>query len=406
MKFSMRAALLAGALTALGGAASAAPVSLAEALARGAEQSPRVAVARARADAAEARARQAGVSPNPELSLELENFAGSGAFKGFRRTETTLAVSQRIELGGKRSARVAVAAAERDFALLSFRAAEVELGNDIRVAHADLRAAQDRAELARDNVAQARELARTAKVLVEAGRDPPLRQLRAAAVLAEAEAEQARAFGELLASRRQLADLIVSDDPELSALVSRGEPAPAPPLPAVPSLDEQLASAERDAALARIRLARAGAVPDVTASAGVRRIGETGEKAFVAGFSIPLPLRDRNRGNIEAAQAESLASEASLRLAAVNARRAQHDARMRLAAADARVAALSGPLLSQAEEAVRLARIGYGAGKFSQLELLDAQAALTAARNSLIEARLDRARALAALIRAQARAGN
>ncbi|MBP6380359.1 MAG: TolC family protein [Sphingorhabdus sp.] len=406
MRLSLRAALMAGALIASSGAALAEPVSLAAALARGAEQSPRVAVAKAKADAAEARARQAGASPNPELSLELENFAGTGVFQGLRSTETTLALSQRIELGGKRSARVAVASAERDTAFLSYRAAEADLARDIRVAHAELRASEDLAVLARDNVAQARELSRTAKVLVDAGRDPPLRQLRAEAVLAEAQAEEARAFGELLAARRLLADLIGSDDPELSALVSNDEAAPGALPPATPSLDEQLAAAERETAQARIRVARADAVPDVTASGGVRRFGEGRETAFVAGLSIPLPFRDRNRGNIEAAQADSLASEASLRLAGLDARRAQHDARMLLGAAEARVEALSGPSLAQAEEAVRLARIGYGAGKFSLLELLDAQAALTTAKTALIEARLDRARALAALIRAQARAGN
>lgn len=406
MKLSLRAALLAGALIASSGAALAEPVSLAAALAQGAEQSPRVAAAKAKADAAEARARQAGASPNPELSLEVENFAGTGVFQGLRSTETTLALSQRIELGGKRSARVAVASSERDFAFLSFRAAEADLARDIRIAHAELRAAEDRAVLARDNVAQARELSRTARVLVEAGRDPPLRQLRADAVLAEAQAEEARAFGELLAARRFLADLIGSSDPELSAAPIYDEAAPGALPPATPSLDEQLAAAERDAAQARIRVARADAVSDVTASGGVRRFGEGRETAFVAGFSIPLPFRDRNRGNIEAAQADSLASEASLRLAGLDARRAQHDARMLLGAADARVDALSGPSLAQAEEAVRLARIGYGAGKFSLLELLDAQAALTTAKLALIEARLDRARALAALIRANARAGN
>lgn len=406
MKLSLRAAFMAGALIVSNGAALAEPVSLAAALAQGAEQSPRVAVAKAKADAAEARARQAGASPNPELSLELENFAGSGAFQGLRSTETTLALSQRIELGGKRSARMAVASSERDFAFLSFRAAEADLERDIRIAHADLRAAEDRAVLAHENVGQARELARTARLLVEVGRDPPLRQLRAEAVLAEAQAEEARAFGELLAARRLLADLIGSEDPELSAVTLDDEIAPGALPPATPSLDEQLATSERDAAQARTRVARADAVPDVTASGGVRRFGEGRETAFVAGFSIPLPFRDRNRGNIEAAQADSLASEASLRLAGLDARRAQHDARMLLGAAEARVDALSGPSLAQAEEAVRLARIGYGAGKFSLLELLDAQAALTTAKSALIEARLDRARALAALIRAQARAGN
>ena len=56
----------------------------------------------------------------------------------------------------------------------------------------------------------------------------------------------------------------------------------------------------------------------------------------------------------------------------------------------------------EAEEALRLASVGYAAGKFSLIELIDAQAALTATRKSLIDARLDRARALAALIRANA----
>jgi len=406
MRLFLRAALLAGALVASSGAALAEPVNLAAALAQAAEQSPRIAAARAKADAAEARARQAGASPNPELNLEVENFAGTGVFQGLRSTETTLAVSQRFELGGKRSARVAVASAERDTAFLAYRAAEADLARDIRIAHAELRAAEDRAVLARDNVTQARELVRTAKVLVDAGRDPPLRQLRAEAVLAEAQAEEARAFGELLAARRLLADLIGSDDPELSAEVANDEAAPGALPPETPSLDEQLAAAERDAAQARIRLARAESVPDVTASGGVRRFGDGRETAFIAGFSMPLPIRNRNRGGIEAAQADSLASEASLKLAGIDARRAQHDARMLLGAAEARVDALSGPALAQAEEAVRLARIGYSAGKFGLLELLDAQAALTTAKLALIEARLDRARALAALIRAQTRAGN
>lgn len=406
MRLSLRTALLAGALIASSGAALAEPVSLAQALAEGAEKSPRVAEAKAKADAAEARARQAGASPNPELSVEVENFAGTGVFQGFRSTETTLALSQRIELGGKRSARVAVASSERDFAYLSYRAAEADLARDVRVAHAELRAAEDRAVLARENVGQARELARTARVLVEAGRDPPLRQLRAEAVLAEAQAEEARAFGELLAARRLLADLIGSSDPELSATPIYDEAAPGALPPSTPSLDEQLAAAERDAAQARIRVAQAEAVPDITASGGVRRISDGRETAFVAGFSIPLPVRNRNRGGIEASQSDALAGEAALAQARLNASRAQHDARMLLGAADARVEALSGPSLAQAEEAVRLARIGYGAGKFSLIELLDAQAALTTAKLALIEARLDRARALAALIRANARAGD
>ncbi len=401
MSLRIRRLLLAGTLLFSSGPLWAGPVTLPDALRQGLESSPRVAQAKAKADAAEARARQAGVSPNPELSLEVENFAGSGAFQGLRSTETTLALSQRIELGGKRSARIEVARAERDFAFLTYKSAVADVERDIRLAHAYLRAAEDRAALARDNAAAAEELLRTAKLLVEVGRDPPLRELRAEAQLADAKAEQARTFGDLLVARQMLATLIGSTDTELTAVVISEDAPPTLP-PDTETLDVQLAVAERGAALARVRLARAEAVPDITGSAGVRRFGEGRETAFVAGISIPLPIRDGNRGNIDAAQADSIAAESGLALARLDANRARYEARMLLGAAEVRYEALAGPGIAQAEEALRLARLGYNAGKFSLLELLDAQNALTQAKLNLIEARLDRARALAALIRANA----
>lgn len=402
MRVSLRTASLAGALIAISGAAIAEPVSLAQALSQGTAQSPRIAQAKAQAQAAEARARQAGASPNPELSVEVENFAGTGVFQGFRGTETTVAVSQRFELGGKRGARVTIASAERDFAYLNQRRAEADLVRDIRLAHAELRAAEDRAVLARENVLQASELARTARLLVDVGRDPPLHRLRAEALLSEAQAEQARTFGELLAARRLLADLIGSFDPELSADVTIIDPVPDLLPSDTVTLDEKLATAECRVAQARIDAARSEGVPDVTVSGGVRRINDGRDTAFVAGISIPLPVRNRNRGGIEAAQADAGACEAALAQARLDTKRARHDARMMLGSADARLDALSGPARFQSEEAVRLARIGYSAGKFSLLELIDAQAGLTSNKLALIEARLDRARALAALIRANA----
>jgi len=402
MHISLRAALLVGAFVASGTAALAEPVSLSEALSQGTEASPRLAQAKALAEAAEARARQAGVSPNPEIGLEVENIAGTGAFSGLRSVETTLALSQRIELGGKRSARVAVAKAERDFAFLAYQRAQADLAYDIRVAYAELKAAEDRANLARDNVGRATELARTANILVEVGRDPPLRKMRADALLAEAKAEDARRFADLLAARRLLATLIGSNDSELSALPSGPEQQSPALAPGVSSLDEKLVEAERDAADARIKLARSGAVPDITASGGIRRFAEGRETAFVVGVSIPLPFRDRNRGNIEAAQSESIAANAALSLSRLDASRARYNASIMLGAADVRLEALAGTGIAQAEEAVRIANIGYSAGKFSLVELIDAQTALNSAKLAVIEARLDRARALAALIRANA----
>ena len=87
-------------------------LTLEQALEEAEARSPAIIAARSAVEAAAARVRQAGYRANPELSLEVENFAGSGELSGFRGTETTLAINQRLDISGRRSARVSVAEAE------------------------------------------------------------------------------------------------------------------------------------------------------------------------------------------------------------------------------------------------------------------------------------------------------
>jgi len=395
------ALLFAGALAMASGPALAEPVSLSDALARGQDVSPRIAKAKAELKAAEGRAIQAGVRPNPTLSAEVENFSGTGPYRTFGQAEMTVAVSQPFELGGKRRARKDVAAAERAFAEIAVRKAEADLAYDISVAHAELRAGEDRDELARDILDRAVELVRIAETLVDVGRDPPLTKFRADALLAEARAEKLRADAGLLVARQRLSLLIGSADPALSAVVS-DMPVPAALPTGVQGLDERLATAERDAAEARVRLAQAEGVPDITASGGLRTFRESRDTAFVVGISVPLPVFNRNGGNIAAARADNDAAEAMLARTRLDTRFSRREAELMLAAASERVAALSGASLFQVSEAARVAGIGYQQGKFTLVELIAAQEALTSANLKLIEAELDRARALAALGRANA----
>ena len=95
-------------------------------------------------------------------------------------------------------------------------------------------------------------------------------------------------------------------------------------------------------------------------------------------------------------------AEAQLAQTRLYTRYSRRDAELMLSAATERVTALSGAGLFQASEAARVAEIGYQQGKFTLIELIDAQEALTSANLKLIEAELDRARALAALGRANA----
>lgn len=354
MPISLRAALMAAAL-ATGSPTMAEPITLEAAIERAIASQPRLAAADARVTAAEARTRQAGVSPNPQISIEIEDFAGSGPFRSLDSAQTTLALSQQLEIGGQRSARRAVAASERDVAVLSLLRERIDLIRDVELAFAELVAAADQAVLARDNAAQAASLANTARILVAEGRDPPLRQLRAEAALAEARAAEAETFSLMLAARRNLAVLIGSDDPDLTAVTSAPQPRERTNDPAFIGIDERLAEAERLVAAARVTLARTAATPDVTVSGGLRRFNDGRDTALVAGVSLPIPIRDRNRGGIEAARADETAAEYEAQRVRSEARRDRAQAQMLVDAAETRLAALEGPGLAQAEEAVRLA---------------------------------------------------
>ena len=74
-------------------------------------------------------------------------------------------------------------------------------------------------------------------------------------------------------------------------------------------------------------------------------------------------------------------------------------ARAQFLAAEMRVETLSATSLPQAEEALRLVRIGYRNGRFPLIEVLSAAEARDAIREALIAAQEERGQAAAALIR-------
>lgn len=374
------------------------PVSLTlqQALEEAEARSPAIIAARAEVEAAEARIRQAGFRTNPELSVEVENFAGTGELSGFRGTESTVAVNQRLDLGGRRQARVGVARAELAAAQLRLAIARADLAQQVREQFARAVTARERLRLARENEERARELARIAGVLVDAGREPPLRGLRARSAAAQAAAELEAARAEEAASRGLLASLFgVSSPPEavVGALLDL-QPRTIDP---EQSLDVRLADTERLIAEANLRQEQVARRLDPAVGLGVRHVRETGDVALVGGISMPLPVFDRNQGNIAAARSNVLAAEARRASAAASARVRGQNAIANVAAAEARVEALEGAAIPEAAEALRLTLRSYQEGRASLLELLDAQEAYRNAQAALIDARLALALATAEL---------
>ena len=376
-------------------------LTLLQALEEAEARSPAVLAARARVEAASARIRQAGLRTNPELSIEVENFLGTGDLKGFRATETTVAVNQRLDLGGRRRARVSSAQVELAAERIRLDIARADLARSVREQFARAVVARDRLRLAEDSEERARELARIAQLLVDNGREPPLRALRARSAATQAAAELEAARAEERASRATLVSLfgVTEAVPSVSGKLIDLEPRLVNP---AISLEVRLAEAERLIAEAALRQEQAASRLDPAVGLGVRHVREAGAVALVGGMSLPLPVFDRNRGNIEAARAGIRAAEANLANVRASVQVRAANAVTSVQSATARVEALERSAIPEANETLRLSRLAYIEGRASLVELLDAQTAYRQAQSALIDARLAQALATAELGRVAA----
>ncbi len=135
-----------------------------------------------------------------------------------------------------------------------------------------------------------------------------------------------------------------------------------------------------------MRLARSQRVPDVTLSASARRLEATNDVAAVFGVSIPFPVFNNGTAAEAQASAQSDQAQALRRAAELDSAQAIASAEAEVANAATSARNASGPALVAAREAARIARIGYREGKFSQLDLLDAERTLSETRAAAIDA--------------------
>lgn len=367
-------------------------------------QSPQATEANALVDAAQARVRQSQSQPNPSLSVSADNAFGTGPYKNFGGSDLNLAVSQNLELWGRRPTRIGIARANASVASARRDLALVETSGRLALAYAEAEAAQQRAALAQEALTLALADARAAIALVEEGREPMLRAIQAESEAASARALLDEANAEKTAAYARLTSLAMLSSQVTSIAVSiLNVEASTGALNTGDSPTVKIAEAERFASERRVIGEQKNARPDVTATAGVTRYGLENETAITVGLSVSLPLFDRNRGNIDAARAEQVAAQARVIAARQEATSERQAATARLSASSNRIAAADAGV-SAAEEAYRLARIGSEAGRISQLELRTSRAALINARSASVDARMARVRAEIDLARLEGRA--
>ncbi len=367
-------------------------LSLAEALSAALRRSPDLAAFSYEVRAMEADAIQQGLLPNPEVSVEFENFAGSGQNAGIKALETTVALGQVIELGGKRSARRRVGDAAAELAMWDYEVRRLEVLGKTAGDYVALLTAYRRAEIAREVEALARRVSRAVDERVRAGKVSPLERTRASVELARAKLAREEAEREVFAARIRLASNWGSTTPRFDTLsgdLERVEPPPA--------LDELYQRVEQSPDLRRwvqaealrraeIELALSGRKPDLTAGVGVRLFNESDDAALVAGLAIDLPIFDRNQGALKASRLRLLRTQQDREAAWVRARASLAQEYGALTNAYMRVKTVREEILPAAETAFEAAEVAFRQGKIGALDLFDAQRSLFDAKRQLTQA--------------------
>ena len=378
-------ALLCLLLAATGSAQASGSLSLPEALSAAFAQNPELAAAGREIGIAEGERRQAGLIPNPQLSWEVEDTR--------RETRTTtVTLSQPLELGGKRGARIAVAGAGQTIAQLDLERQRNGLRADVVQAfHAALRA-QTALELAQQSQALTERGLRVVQGRVTAGQSSPVEATRAQVQLAQAQAQVRRAASQRSVAYQALARLTGSPVARFDRLLATDlSPGAAPAAEALLARVEQtaewrLAAAQVERGEASLGSEKAQRIPDLTVSLGSQYSREDRERVNVVGLSMPLPLFDRNQGNVlvaarRADQARDLRNAVELRL-----RSETRSALSQWATAMQEVQAYNRTILPSAQQAVDTATRGFEMGKFAFLDVLDAQRTLIEARGLYLQA--------------------
>ncbi|MFT4054059.1 MAG: TolC family protein [Novosphingobium sp.] len=371
--------------------ASEAILTLEEAIAEAGGAAPSVDAANAGIEAAHANRTLAGLRPNPVVQAQIENVAGTGPYSGLKSAETTMGVALPIELGGKRSARVAVADARLSRAELEAAVVAADVRLQVTALYVEAIAAQRRLATARDQLRIAEDTLRAARARVQAGRASPLEEQRAdvARINAAASLERGARLAEVASlnlARRLGRPIGGAFDVSLLDRLPTATHGPATAPSAAGTLILAAADADLAVADAGIRLARANRVPDLNLGPAFRRLEASSDTAAVFTVSIPIPLFNNGKAGVAQASAERSQAEARRRMTALDVEQAIAEAQAETANAETTARTAAGPALAAAQEAARIARIGYREGKFGQLDLLDAERTLADTRIAAIDA--------------------
>jgi outer membrane protein, heavy metal efflux system len=362
------------------------------------EKHPRLQAMTAQSSAATAGITTAKAYPNPEAGAMAgrQTFRVPGNVSGLVQSYS---VSQPLELGGLRPARIAVAQRTVESANNAFRATRLDVLSGVRRAFHEVLRRQNEITILEENLRLVDELRKRIAVRVKVGEAGRLELVRADAEVTTAKSAANRAKLQLLSALAQLRAAAGVETPLAGTITGALDPPVVlGPLEEIQRESLQnhpvlaLFASEVRTAEARLKYEEALRRPQPALRTEVEYPPDV--PIYRAGISINLPLWNRREGPI---------AEASARVRQTRfleqSRRNEHLAAVdgaygRYQLASEQLAAFESGILAEAQEAVRAAETAYQLGERGVLEVLDAQRVLRAVRVDLLNSQFDRQAAL------------
>lgn len=349
------------------------------------ERNPTLAATRREIEAADAQILQGSLRPNPEFVYLAEDT------RSVSRTSTAQ-LDVPIEMGGKRGARVDAATRNKNAAVSELTARQLQIRASTMAAFFEVVAAQEQTSLARDTLVLAMRASDIAGKRVTAGKISPVEEIKARVAEAGVRLSLTQAESELRNARRRLTSFWGNPSPRFTEVVSEIDRMPDLPtrdlvqnrLAISPVLERAQQEVERRKSLVTVEQAKT--VPDITFTLGMKRREDVTRDQVMVGVSIPLPVFNRNQGNLlEALKREDKARD---ELAATKLTLYADALQIleRISARREETELLQKSLLPGAKWAYEAATIGFENGKFSFLEVLDAQRTYFSAKSQYLTA--------------------
>ncbi len=374
------------------------PITLVEAVSYVLYSNPQLLAAKSRVYAAEARWRQTGLYQNPEATVEIEDL---GRTRGGGPSQTTMGISQPLELWGKRGAKREVARSDIDLVRSEATVLSLDLYKQTVTAFSDVLGAQLRLQYAEERLELARQVENAVSIKVREGAAPEAEHLRAKAAVGLAEIGVEQAEGDIRRSSLALGSLW-SDTVGL-VLSASGDLANVDEIPPAKVLIPMLADNPeikssqtvvrgREAGL---RLAKAMARPDISVGAGYRRLHDDGDNAVLLNISLPFGLFNRNQGGIQEATAQISEAKAETDASFLRLCRDLMVLCTTFQTQTSEITHLRNQVLPAAEQAVQELNEEYRQGRQPYINILDAQREQAELRTRQIEVMVSRSQTVA-----------